>query len=318
MNEKNDFIKSIKKDYEKLFSIVKTALLDIFYLDYSDEEIAYVSLHFAATLERSDLVLPLKAALITSRGRVFSEFLISNLRVNFPALKEIDIIQTSEKWVPDFYDVIFTTEDSKDYVQVSRVLSTEKLDEIRHLLRTIQQNPKPRKFQEEPQDFMELNQLFTISNQLVESFTVISLTQPQNLPELVSEIEVFIPSSQADKISEILKKNFETTPFGLPDTNIALLHGVHASIEQPVFTIFDLNSEISLLAMDKSEIAVNRVLLLLAPEKVEKSTAYLLGKISSSIIENKLYTTIYKSGNAQVVQELLRQIMTDAIRKYGT
>lgn len=69
--------------------------------------------------------------------------------------------------------------------------------------------------------------------------------------------------------------------------------------------------------MNQEKISVNRVLLLLAPPEVDHYATYLLGRISSSIIENKLYTKIYDSGNQEVVEELLKMIMTESIQKYG-
>ncbi len=71
------------------------------------------------------------------------------------------------------------------------------------------------------------------------------------------------------------------------------------------------------MAMDHQMIKINRVLLLLAPPEVPEYVSYLLGKLSSSIIENKLYTRIYDSGNYEIVSELLREIIIEAVKQYG-
>lgn len=85
-------------------------------------EITFVTLHFVSTLERSDLVLPLRSALVSNRGRISCEFVMSNLRKNFPFLKKIDLIQNSVKVVKSQYDVIFTTEKEFDYLYINPML----------------------------------------------------------------------------------------------------------------------------------------------------------------------------------------------------
>lgn len=86
--KENDFIKKINKDNPEIYKTVKESLREVFDKNFSEMEIAFISLHFVATLERSDLVLPLSAVLVSSRGRISCEFIMSNLRKNFPFLKD--------------------------------------------------------------------------------------------------------------------------------------------------------------------------------------------------------------------------------------
>ncbi|MBD4919482.1 transcription antiterminator, partial [Xanthomonas citri pv. citri] len=77
------------------------------------------------------LVLPLRSALVSNRGRISCEFVMSNLRKNFPFLKKIDLIQNSVKVVKSQYDVIFTTEKEFDYLYINPMLDQKNLDNIR-------------------------------------------------------------------------------------------------------------------------------------------------------------------------------------------
>ncbi|MCE2141998.1 PRD domain-containing protein, partial [Streptococcus thermophilus] len=79
----NDFIKKIKKDNPEIYKAVNESLKLIFDKNFSEMEITFVTLHFVSTLERSDLVLPLRSALVSNRGRISCEFVMSNLRKNF-------------------------------------------------------------------------------------------------------------------------------------------------------------------------------------------------------------------------------------------
>ena len=42
---------------------------------------------------------------------------------------------------------------------------------------------------------------------------------------------------------------------------------------------------------------------------------HLMTAISQSIIENHLYTEIYKTGNKDIIYQLLKQIFTEKIKK---
>ncbi|MDU7038313.1 MAG: PRD domain-containing protein, partial [Lactococcus lactis] len=86
--KENDFIKKIKKDNPEIYKAVNESLKLIFDKNFSEMEITFVTLHFVSTLERSDLVLPLRSALVSNRGRISCEFVMSNLRKNFPFLKK--------------------------------------------------------------------------------------------------------------------------------------------------------------------------------------------------------------------------------------
>ncbi len=316
-DKQNDFVKKIEADNEKIFQAVKSVLPSVFAKKFSQMEIAFVTLHFVATLERSDLVLPLRAALVTNRGLISYELLISSLRKNFPFLKKIDIIQTSVNFDKTQYDAVFTTEKELDYIYVNRTLEQKNLDEIRHKLRMIQQTSKPVSVDSGEKDFANLNQLFSIGNGILTDFKITEIDNLTNLSDVVNQVVSCVNSSQPEKLAELLKKRFDETHLAIPETQIALLHGVHASIEHPIFQIFDLTHEVEVLAMNRKMMKIKRVLLLLSPPDVADYAAYLLGKISSSIIENKLYTTIYDSGNTAVISELLRQIITTSIQKYG-
>ncbi|WP_285140630.1 BglG family transcription antiterminator [Lactococcus petauri] len=315
--KENKFIKKIEADNKKVFKVVQDVLPKVFSRKFSSTDIAFVTLHFVATLERSDLVLPLTAAIVTSRGRISCEFLISHLKKNFPFLKRIDIIQLSEIPNLEHYDVVFTTEKELNYIYVSRILDQKNTDDIRHQLRVIQQEARKANKEDEPRHTVDLSRLFSISNTLLEQFSLETLENPPHLQAVIELIVQRLGFSEKEGLARLLLERFEATHLAIPDTNIALLHGLHGTVPYPLFKIYDLEERIEVIAMNQEKISVNRVLLLLAPPEVDHYTTYLLGRISSSIIENKLYTKIYDSGNQEVVEELLKTIMTESIQKYG-
>lgn len=317
--KQNDFIKKIEIDNQKIYKAVKVALTEVFKKRFSEIEFAYVTLHFVATLERSDLVRPLRAALVTSEGLISCEFLMSDLRKNFPFLKKIELIQSSMKFEKSKYDVIFTTEKELDYLYVSRMMDQKNLDGLRQKLREIQQNKKVLRLDEDEvqKDFIDLNALFIVGNALVKGFEIKKITNKAVLSDVVTQIIHDVNPDDSGELVNLIKTRFQETHLAIPETEIALFHGVHSYIKTPIFKIYDLSEELEVIGMNRKLLKIKRSLLLLAPPKVPDYVAYLLGKISSSIIENKLYTTIYNSGNEEVIRELLRQIITEAIKTYG-
>ena len=314
--KQDEFITSVEENNPNIIAAVKTHLTQVFGKNFSMREVAFVALHFLATLERSDLVMPLRAALVTSRGFISCEFLMSNLKKNFPFLRKIDLIQTTQDFDKSYYDAVFTTEKELDYIYVNLNLEHKNLDEIRHQLRMIQQNTSVRA-DDNQKNIVNLNQLFTISTTLINSFSIDTLDNLSVLTETIRSVVSMTQSTDKAALRKLLEKRFEETHLAIPETKIGLFHAVHESIETPLFKIYDLNQEVEVIGMNRKKMKIKRVLLLLSPPSVSTYATYLLGKISSSIIENKLYTTIYDSGNEAVVKELLRQIMTEAIRKYG-
>ena len=310
----NAFVAQIRADNLELYQTVSQTLRTVFERDFSSKENALVSLHFAATLERSNLVLPLRAALVTSRGRISCEFLISNLRKNFPFLQKIEILQLSQKLDNSLYDAIFTTEENLPYIYVDRVLTQHSLDEMRRRLRRIQQKARPIKTLNPQENFLDLNQLFSLSNQLLTDFTISHVQAEVGLEAVIEKITVAL---ELPEVAELLLARFAETHLAIPDTRLALLHGVHPAVKKPLFKIFDCFKPIEVVGMDRQPLAVSRFLVLLAPTDIDEASSYLLGALSSSIIENRLYTVIYNSGNREIIEELLRQIVAEAIKKYG-
>lgn len=315
--KENDFIKKIKKDNPEIYKAVNESLKLIFDKNFSEMEITFVTLHFVSTLERSDLVLPLRSALVSNRGRISCEFVMSNLRKNFPFLKKIDLIQNSVKVVKSQYDVIFTTEKEFDYLYINPMLDQKNLDDIRHQLRHIQQKSRTLTIDsKEQRNFLNLNDLFTTGNEILSTFEIKTLSNQPNLSDTVKQIAKTVNEDDGE-LAELIEERFRETHLAIPETNIALFHAVHSSISSPLFKIYELSQEIEGMAMDHQMIKINRVLLLLAPPEVPEYVSYLLGKLSSSIIENKLYTRIYDSGNYEIVSELLREIIIEAVKQYG-
>jgi mannitol operon transcriptional antiterminator len=73
----------------------------------------------------------------------------------------------------------------------------------------------------------------------------------------------------------------------IPGTKLALFHTRSDAVARASFHTIDLNSPMTLKAMDNEIINVNRILLLLAPEQADPNELEIMSFISASIIESK-------------------------------
>ena len=67
--------------------------------------------------------------------------------------------------------------------------------------------------------------------------------------------------------------------------------------------------------MDKQEINVTRLLVMLAPYPIDEQSSKILGRISGSIIMNDLNTEIFNSGNFSIIYQLLATLLIEEIKQ---
>ena len=81
------------------------------------------------------------------------------------------------------------------------------------------------------------------------------------------------------------------------------------------FTIFELRQSVTALSMKRERERVSRCLLMLTAADASEEMRDLMTTISQSIIENHLYTEIYKTGNQTIIYQLLNTIFNEKIKK---
>ncbi|GAB2023112.1 transcription antiterminator [Pseudolactococcus yaeyamensis] len=320
-DEKNDLVIRVQEEHERLFKVISRCLADVFDKKFSKHEVALITLHFLATLERSSRVFPMTTLLITSRGRVSMAILARNLQTQFPFITSIKISQVSQMDQEDLahFNIIFTTEKIEDadystetFIQISPSIALSNVSEIAQKIRKlrVKQTPRPQTDTtvENPLDFQDF---FLKSQVILQNFSISELTNIADFNETIYDL------MRADNLIDWdLLERFKRTSFGIPKTNLALIHGISKVVPRPEFKIFDLTQDIEVIGMDKTPMSANRILFLTAPQSIDEIYNYILGKISSSIIENTLYTTIYSSGNYKIVYELLSKIISESFAKY--
>lgn len=298
------------------------ALTSIFQKNFPLDEVAYITLHFASTLERSVTVLPMRAALVTSHGRISAELFVQTLKTQFPFIASIKIYQLSNlnELRNDDFDVVFATEKiSGSYIQISPDFEitnmTDVAKQIRKIHNTMTQQP-----QQALDNFEDVNlqEFLNRSQQILMDFNVQAVDNSDDFKVTVRQSLMGVDAVRdVDKVVKVLAQRFKETPFGIPGTAIAMVHGIDDAVSKPYFGVVDLAQPLEVLCIDRTKMIATRLLILIAPKEVDDISNSIIGRIASSIVEHSLYTAIYRSGNYEIIYELLNKIINETLRNYG-
>lgn len=326
----NPLLEKIIQEYYDLYQVIEAALKREFpEFDFSQDERAYVLIHFATSMERNPSKLGLSALVLCSSGIGTSRILKSRLRKFVPELASVRISRISEMSQIDFqgYDMILSTiflpGFNLPYKLISPLLLDDELKEIRKDIATRQKKGEhhPRiknpPNQEEQIVFEEIHEAMRNANLLLSEFSIKAIKAEEDLSETVGGIIDTLGSGivlDPDHVTEEVMKRYRVAPVGIPNTNLALFHSANPAVKVPFFSIYDLDQPFEIMGMDKKPMALQRILLLLAPEDMSESQRILLGKISNSIIESDLNTELYKHGNQEIIYQLLSSLFVDEIR----
>lgn len=326
----NPLLQKILDEYELIYEGVKVARHEIFEdKKLSQEEMAYIVIHFASSLERHPENRNITALVLCSSGIGTSKILESRILKYLPEINVVDVSKISQMDTIHFehYDIILSTIFLSGFPHSYRVISPLLLDdevrEIREYMKQTLLKDLPRKESavevvKSAENFEDVYQTMKIANNLLQRFDVKESksfeTLEESLQHILLDIEGFI-IQDAKKVTDQVVQRYLQAPIGIPNSNIALFHSTNQWVLEPYFAIFDLDRTFPILGMDRQSIELQRILLMLAPEPLSATNEMLLGKISSSIIESDLNTEIYKSGSKELIYQLLSSLLVDEIRK---
>ena len=326
----NPLLQKILDEYQHIYEGVKVARQEIFEdKKFSREEMAYIVIHFASSLERNPSSRNITALVLCSSGIGTSKILESRIGKYLPEINVIDVSKISQMDNIQFeqYDLILSTIFLPGFQHSYRVISPLLLDdevkEIREYMKQSLLNDLPKSetqqtIKEVKENFEDVYHTMKIANNLLQRFDIkfvkSSGTLEETLHHILLELEGYI-IEDAGKVADRVIQRYLQAPIGIPNSNIALFHSTNKWVKEPYFGIYDLDRKYPIMGMDRRSIDLQRVLLMLAPEPLDETNEMILGKISSSIIESDLNTEIYKSGSKELIYQLLSSLLVTEIRK---
>ena len=326
----NPLLQKILDEYQHIYEGVKVARQEIFEdKKFSREEMAYIVIHFASSLERNPSSRNITALVLCSSGIGTSKILESRIGKYLPEINVIDVSKISQMDNIQFeqYDLILSTIFLPGFQHSYRVISPLLLDdevkEIREymkqsLLKDLPKSETQQTIKEVKENFEDVYHTMKIANNLLQRFDIKFVKSSGTLEETLHHILLGLEGyiiEDAGKVADRVIQRYLQAPIGIPNSNIALFHSTNEWVKEPYFGIYDLDRKYPIMGMDRRSIDLQRVLLMLAPEPLDETNEMILGKISSSIIESDLNTEIYKSGSKELIYQLLSSLLVTEIRK---
>ncbi|WP_158609211.1 PTS sugar transporter subunit IIA, partial [Ligilactobacillus salitolerans] len=334
-NVQIDTLQRNSDNYSRLYQTIKAQWQEVFFdKELTEPEVQLLLLYFANEYTNRSYQRGLRALVVCENGFSTSQILKSRLLKEVPEIQQIATSKVSQldQINPREYDLILSTLElpgfPREYQVVSPLLLENDVAKIRNWLNSYQKKftvdsvpTDTRKTEQlaDPQILAHKAEQITLYNRIVTSCSVTSLPNTsETLSELTQAIVAQISNkyiSQPDSVISGLLSRAELAPIGIPDTNLALLHTSNQGVKQPFFAIFELSSPLTLRAMDQEPIAVKRLVVLLAPEKINHLTESTLGMISSLMIMNDENTALFQTASTKQLRSFLTQKFLDEIRK---
>ncbi|MEY8445152.1 PRD domain-containing protein [Enterococcus ratti] len=331
-NLTNPILEKIIIQYEEIAEALQVATKRIFReKKLSEEEIAYMVLHFANSLEKNPKKSRIRVAVFSPSGLASTSMLEMRLKHYFPFLDEIHFYRIAELkslTIEKEYDLILSTSVlpgyKGKYVLVSPLLLKDEVQQLRREFTQLEK--KKRMSKDEPpatknllkDTYEQTIHTFNRIQQLLNSFFIQTIKNPVFISEILKQLFTYFPDEWIKNEKEVyqgLLNRYKQSPVGIPKTNMGLFHTSSTEVAEPIFCIFDLKHPIKIESMDKKEILLTRMLIMLAPSPIEEETGKLLGKISSAIIMNDLNIEIFRSGNREIIYQLLSKILIEEVQK---
>lgn len=328
----NPLLEKVKVKYAWITEAIQTSLKQIFGQHcFSDDEVGYIVIHFATSLERHPVSRDLSVLVICSSGIGTARILESRIRKYLPEFQTVKIGKISEMSRLNYkaFDLILATIFLPGfpipYKVISPLLLEDEIAEIKSQLYKIE--PRQEKSSKERTQsslsnqqvsFQEIYEAMKLANDLLGNFDLKQVkAQPTieaTLAQIIQDLSgTIVHDSQA--VTQRVIDRYLIAPIGIPQTNMALFHCADEEILEPYFAIYELDHTFSIPSMDRKGILLKRILLMLAPEPMSENQRALLGQISSSIIESDLNTQIYMHGTKEEVYQLMSSLFVKEIQQ---
>lgn len=341
MESYNPLREEIKRKYPVLFMAVKNSLEEEFTdIDqFSDDEIAFIVLHFGSALVMQEEHLSIKALLICPTGIGTSKMLKSRLKKE---VAEIDVIEIkSIKEISEGadlmeYDLILSTVRlpfiHAEYILVNPLLSEENILTIKNYLKNnIESFTKGKQYQELTDGghqqqvslgsmLEEISDIQESIQSLIQNFRFYRMdgeaSQEQILAKMLANAEGDQLLTNPEDVLQSLREREQKGGLGIPETNMALFHTRSQKVRKLIFQIAHLPDPCLVKGMDGKEVAMKNLLLMLAPDELSRREQEIVSLISTNIIETEESILLFSSANEEMIFKKLESIFTEYLQSH--
>ncbi|WP_435002638.1 BglG family transcription antiterminator [Bacillus atrophaeus] len=327
----NPMKEQIKRDYFLLYMAIEEGMEKSFPdMTFSDDEIAYLVLHFGSALEIKKEEAKIKALIVCSSGIGSSKMLASRLKKELPEIQSFDMSSLIELKDRDIgaYDMIVSTVpipyENIDYIVVSPLLNEEDANQVKqHIKRKIplilEKKRRPDNGRCKETDIPDtlktaekMGRYLDSIQHVLKNFTVNNIdTKPDDEPlphQMFRLLEAEGLIHDAKKAAVCLLEREKQGGLGIPETGMALYHLKNDEIVLPFFKIYDLSKPYVVNGMDGKPLSMSRVLVMMAPADLPAEGTEILSAISSAIIESKASMKAFQNEGEQALYQRLNML----------
>lgn len=315
VEENNDLQDFVLQNYNELYLIIKSELLEIFNeINFSSTELSYIVLHFASSYEQIYRENFVRALVICSSGIGSSKILGSLIRKNIPEIKNLEysIPSKLEEDLKNDYDLIISTvklDYDIDYILVPTILRNEDIKTIKNKLMNIRSFKKItyKENNDIKKDYSFIQDIINnveIQNQNIENYNIKNI-----ILESLTNYEKFSICHKKILTKNLINRHQKSSVV-IPNTNLALFHTLDNDYKQPFIIINYLKNSIIMENVLGDDEEVKIFFIMVSPNKNEYTE--LLGQISIAILDDKVLKNALISKDTDFIKTKLELIM----RKY--
>lgn len=327
----NANLQQIKLEYTQLYSAIASSLKKIFpHNAFKDSDIAYIMIHFAASYEKHVKSQNLSALVVCANGIGTAKILEMRLKKNIPELTDIHVSRVMDLNYLNFnqYNIVLSTIALPgfplNYKMVTPLLLNSEAKEIRDYLilhygrNTVKENVKKVPQRRNAQNFQKVYKSMTVANNILKRITIHRVDNKGDLLSILLTITSRLKGDvliNYEWVSHKLYERIYSSPVGIPHSHLALVHTTDSAIRYPQFSLYDLKTALPIKSMSGEVIQLKRMLLLLGPDKISPIENDLMGRISSSVIENDFNLAVYESGDRNDIYRLVSSLFLDEVQR---
>ncbi|MCY8488218.1 BglG family transcription antiterminator [Bacillus atrophaeus] len=327
----NPMKEQIKRDYFLLYMAIEEGMEKSFPdMTFSDDEIAYLVLHFGSALEIKKEEAKIKALIVCSSGIGSSKMLASRLKKELPEIQSFDMSSLIELKDRDIgaYDMIVSTVpipyENIDYIVVSPLLNEEDANQVKQYIKRkipliLEKKRRPDNGGCKETDIPDtlktaekMGRYLDAIQHVLKNFTVNNIdTKPDDEPlphQMFRLLEAEGLIHDAKKAAVCLLEREKQGGLGIPETGMALYHLKNEEIVLPFLKIYDLSKPYEVKGMDGKPLSMSRVLVMMAPADLPAEGSEILSAISSAIIESKESMKAFQNEGEQALYQRLNML----------
>ncbi|MCY8989664.1 BglG family transcription antiterminator [Bacillus atrophaeus] len=327
----NPMKEQIKRDYFLLYMAIEEGMEKSFPdMTFSDDEIAYLVLHFGSALEIKKEEAKIKALIVCSSGIGSSKMLASRLKKELPEIQSFDMSSLIELKDRDIgaYDMIVSTVpipyENIDYIVVSPLLNEEDANQVKQYIKRkipliLEKKRRPDNGRCKETDIPDtlktaekMGRYLDSIQHVLKNFTVNNIdTKPDDEPlphQMFRLLEAEGLIHDAKKAAVCLLEREKQGGLGIPETGMALYHLKNEEIVLPFLKIYDLSKPYEVKGMDGKPLSMSRVLVMMAPADLPAEGSEILSAISSAIIDSKASMKAFQNEGEQALYQRLNML----------